>query len=388
MKVLIIDDEPMMRQVLRRALGGYPFEISEAGDGKTAIDLVKSEKIELVFLDVRLSDMDGAEILVELKRLQPDIKVITLSGFADEDIADALARLGANERLTKPFRIDQLKLTIEKVISGTEVSPSSESDQVHGAAMKRSAKRKVPVVIPVLLAAACLAAVYLIYPRGRVKTTFYVLQPKNISSLAVWRDVLYISDWSEQSVYSYKISKEMKPLRIYRLEGGQPTGIATDGTNLWVADSLQGMLLLYDLTAPASKDALIPVKSFSAPGPAPSSLFYDGKNLWSCDSDSRKIYSHDVGTLKVFKSYDLPSPSHCGLTKVKGSFYIADSKSNKIFKLASDDFALEKILAFPEYEKQTEKIVAFGSDDKSFWSATEGGKVYRHNPSELKALLK
>ena len=82
-KVLVVDDEPGMRQVVLNVLKTEGHELFSAEDGKQAIELAKNESPVLVMLDMRLPDMDGLEILAEIKKMLPNTQVIMLSGFGD-----------------------------------------------------------------------------------------------------------------------------------------------------------------------------------------------------------------------------------------------------------------------------------------------------------------
>jgi CheY-like chemotaxis protein len=107
-RVLIVDDEPVLRRLMRRALAGLQLEIVEAGNGVEALERCASEDFSAVVTDVRMPTMDGLELVAELQRLDPDLPIILVSG-SDEVSGRAGARaLGAFDFLAKPFDLFEL----------------------------------------------------------------------------------------------------------------------------------------------------------------------------------------------------------------------------------------------------------------------------------------
>jgi two-component system, OmpR family, KDP operon response regulator KdpE len=107
LKVLIIDDEPPIRKLLRMGLTTQGYEILDAPNGKTALDLIK-QKPDLVILDLGLPDMSGLELLSMIRARAEGIPIIVLSSRGDEaGKVDALDR-GADDYVTKPFGMDEL----------------------------------------------------------------------------------------------------------------------------------------------------------------------------------------------------------------------------------------------------------------------------------------
>ncbi len=102
-KILIIDDEANLRDTLGRILqrAGYGFQA--AADGSQALDLVHQQVFNLAFLDLHLPGMDGIQILKEIRRVQPRLPVIMLTGFGTLQSAVEALRLGAIDYLLKPF---------------------------------------------------------------------------------------------------------------------------------------------------------------------------------------------------------------------------------------------------------------------------------------------
>jgi DNA-binding NtrC family response regulator len=113
-KILVIDDEEYIGWVIEKAFETTDNEVSKALTGNEGIKLFKSQTFEVVFLDLRLPDMDGMDILVELKRLRPEIAVIVITAHGSIDTAIESMKKGAFDYLTKPFDVDELILQAQK----------------------------------------------------------------------------------------------------------------------------------------------------------------------------------------------------------------------------------------------------------------------------------
>jgi|GEM_PF-1249788 excisionase family DNA binding protein len=114
-KVLVVDDDQEIGYMFQRLLGGPQTSVTIARDGYEALEMIKAEPYNLIFLDVRLPGMDGVQTLEEIKKLRPDSIVVMMSGYSvEEEIKRAMA-LGAQDFIAKPFEdIDEI-MTIEEV---------------------------------------------------------------------------------------------------------------------------------------------------------------------------------------------------------------------------------------------------------------------------------
>jgi two-component system KDP operon response regulator KdpE len=106
-KVLVIDDEPPIRKLLRMGLTTQGYEILEAPNGKTALDLL-AQKPDLIILDLGLPDIQGIELLRTIRARNDSVPVVILSSRGDEAGKVAALDLGADDYVTKPFGMDEL----------------------------------------------------------------------------------------------------------------------------------------------------------------------------------------------------------------------------------------------------------------------------------------
>jgi DNA-binding response OmpR family regulator len=115
--ILIVEDHPTMREAMRLVLEHEGFEIREASDGAAALSMVRDEPPDLVFLDLNIPGMGGADVLRELKRdaATKDVRVIIVTATGEEGRGIVLD-LGADEYFTKPFSPTALLRTVESVL--------------------------------------------------------------------------------------------------------------------------------------------------------------------------------------------------------------------------------------------------------------------------------
>jgi two-component system KDP operon response regulator KdpE len=107
LKVLVIDDEPPIRKLLRMGLAAHGYEVLEASNGRIALELL-AQKPSLVILDLGLPDIEGLELLRRIRSAQEDLPVVVLSSRDDEAGKVAALDLGADDYVTKPFGMDEL----------------------------------------------------------------------------------------------------------------------------------------------------------------------------------------------------------------------------------------------------------------------------------------
>jgi two-component system nitrogen regulation response regulator GlnG len=120
-KILIVDDEPEIRALLKECLAFAGFEVMEAGDGVEAVAAVQTERPAVIVLDVTMPRSGGMEALPELKRVAPDVPVIMCTAHMDVPTAVRAMQLGAYDYLTKPFDPELLVLTVKRAFERQEL---------------------------------------------------------------------------------------------------------------------------------------------------------------------------------------------------------------------------------------------------------------------------
>ncbi|HVN79869.1 MAG TPA: response regulator [Terriglobia bacterium] len=117
--VLLVDDETIVRDVVREMLQFYGFSVLTAMDGKAALDLYRERgrEISLVLLDMTMPHMDGAETFRALRQLNPVVPVILSSGYAEQDVTPQFAGKGLNGFLQKPYTLENLQTKLSQMMS-------------------------------------------------------------------------------------------------------------------------------------------------------------------------------------------------------------------------------------------------------------------------------
>ena len=108
LRVLLVDDEPAIRRFLRLSFDAEGYQVEEAGDGKVALDILRTKAPDLLILDLGLPDLDGFEVIRQLRDLGSSIPIVVLSSRTDEKGKVQALDLGADDYVTKPFGIDEL----------------------------------------------------------------------------------------------------------------------------------------------------------------------------------------------------------------------------------------------------------------------------------------
>ena len=119
-KVLVVDDEPEVRQVLQEFLSSRGYDVSVASGGVEAIALVESEKPDLVLLDVAMPDMDGVETLKRIVAIDPGLAVIMVTANANIGVTSKLLALGAVDYVPKPFDLDYLDQAVSIQVTAAQ----------------------------------------------------------------------------------------------------------------------------------------------------------------------------------------------------------------------------------------------------------------------------
>jgi two-component system, NtrC family, response regulator HydG len=113
-KILVVDDEPSQRKMLKANLSLDGYQVFEAEDGQEAISRVADEYFDLILMDNRMSNVDGIEALKEIKKISPGIPVIIITAYASVETAVEALQSGAHDYLTKPLDIEELRIKVQQ----------------------------------------------------------------------------------------------------------------------------------------------------------------------------------------------------------------------------------------------------------------------------------
>jgi two-component system, NtrC family, response regulator PilR len=120
-RILVVDDERSMRELLAIVLRREGYEVLLAESGRAAIETLEREPVDLLISDIKMPDVSGVDVLRAAKRIDQDILGIMITAFASTDTAVEAMRLGACDYLSKPFDIDLLKMKVREKIDNRQL---------------------------------------------------------------------------------------------------------------------------------------------------------------------------------------------------------------------------------------------------------------------------
>lgn len=115
-KVLVVDDELILRTALKSALSSQGYEVKVCESGKKALQMLQSEFFDIALVDVRLPDINGLDLLQEIRKISPETGVIIITAYAEVRSAVKAIKEGAFDYLSKPFQEEELFITMEKFL--------------------------------------------------------------------------------------------------------------------------------------------------------------------------------------------------------------------------------------------------------------------------------
>jgi DNA-binding NtrC family response regulator len=115
-KILVVDDDTELRANLSEVLQGAGYETFEATSGQEACDVARTGDFDIVLLDLMMPRMSGMDVLGEMKKISPRSKVVMITAFATVGNAVEAIKKGASDYIAKPFKINELLITVRRVI--------------------------------------------------------------------------------------------------------------------------------------------------------------------------------------------------------------------------------------------------------------------------------
>jgi ATP-dependent Lon protease len=115
-KILIVDDEEIMRSFLLDVFMDEGYDLDSAANGEEALEKISRNQYQLIITDIRMPGVDGTEVLKKAKELNPKTEVIVITGYASPQIKQECQKLGAAYYIAKPFQINQIRARVNKLV--------------------------------------------------------------------------------------------------------------------------------------------------------------------------------------------------------------------------------------------------------------------------------
>lgn len=125
--VLVVDDEQFIRQLLVRLIKREGHLVTEAGDGREALDMLRNSNVDIVISDIKMPNMDGWQLLEEIKKDYPDVSVILITAYAGDYTPEHAIEAGADYFITKPFKNVEIARTLTGLINKRRKQASLKS---------------------------------------------------------------------------------------------------------------------------------------------------------------------------------------------------------------------------------------------------------------------
>ena len=119
--ILVVDDDHVHRTMLRTLLSGWGYDIIEADDGDTAVEMVRERPFDLILMDIRMIRVSGLEALGIIRDINPSIPIILMTAYSSVETAVEGLKKGAYDYLTKPLDFDELRLAMERAMDHTKL---------------------------------------------------------------------------------------------------------------------------------------------------------------------------------------------------------------------------------------------------------------------------
>ncbi|OGF49630.1 MAG: hypothetical protein A2044_04555 [Candidatus Firestonebacteria bacterium GWA2_43_8] len=416
-KILVIDDEAGIRHVLSEILKKQGHTLFEAEDGKKGIEILDRENLDLVFLDIHLPDMDGIQVLEQIKKKKSKMPVVMCSGFGEADFANQAMKLGAFDYVGKPFKIEQVIAITKKAITSTGGVLPTEEDIKQAKILinkQKIAKKSLnPFVIlgPVIIIIIILSVTGFFYLKNigvkspsaqsgvlsaeetakielkneeekkEIKNKTFSIVYSHPSGICIDGEFVWVCDWFSQSVYKHKLDDNMTMVKSYYFPDIHPSGIAIFNDNVWISDSWTGTITKHKMD-----DALSIEASYVSPQANPVGLMWDGVALWSCDGVAKKIYKHRLDEkLSVVASYDSPGESPVGLFWDGKNMWSADRSTSQAYVHNMDtNLSVAEVRQADSMKGYKGKLSGFTRFGNSVWLIyDEVSTIYRIEIQEM-----
>ncbi|MBW1783794.1 MAG: response regulator [Deltaproteobacteria bacterium] len=198
--ILVVDDDPVIRKIIRGVLGNLGYPCEEALDGVEALKLIRAERFEIVLCDIRMPGMDGLQVMAEARKIRTDTPFIIITGYDGDYPYDQVMEAGAQDFITKPFTEEELKLKLARILEERRLALENRT-------LLEEQVRLNEKLSTVLSVAKDLSS-ELDFDR-----LFPLIISKVTEVMGAERSSLYIIDWDREEVWT-KVAEKVDEIRV------------------------------------------------------------------------------------------------------------------------------------------------------------------------------
>ncbi|MCE5249589.1 sigma-54 dependent transcriptional regulator [bacterium] len=136
-RILVVDDESLMREFITESLISHGYEVDDAGDGSRALEFMGNETYDIILTDFKMPKVTGMDVLRRAREKMPDAKVIIMTAYGTVENAVEAMKLGAFDYITKPFSVDEILILVKRALEFTRLQKDNvrlqgELEEVYG----------------------------------------------------------------------------------------------------------------------------------------------------------------------------------------------------------------------------------------------------------------
>ncbi len=125
-KILVIDDEPLMREFIEEAMSRAGYRVVSSGSGEEGVELIKTQSFDLIITDMKMEPVDGLEVLKESTKVSPETPVIMMTAYATIDTAIETLKAGAVDYLIKPFTPEAIEIAVKRALDKVKINAENK----------------------------------------------------------------------------------------------------------------------------------------------------------------------------------------------------------------------------------------------------------------------
>lgn len=123
-RIMVVDDEGLMRNLLRDILVREGHQVTAVSGGRQAIDNIKRERFDIIVTDLKMPGAGGEDVLFAAKAVDPTYPVIVITGYPSSESKALVAQMGVSDYIIKPFSMDLLKTSVARLLEGSRQYPA------------------------------------------------------------------------------------------------------------------------------------------------------------------------------------------------------------------------------------------------------------------------